>query len=152
MLKRPKPLPNLVEPAHQRGAVMSVLAWSAASVAVLAMAVAACSQQVDNGGQTKTVGQKLDQAITTTSNAAASASKDVAASVSSAETAIKDVAKDAKTGTQDAAKAVVASVDDAAIVVSITASFAKDSELSAIKIDVDSKNGMVSLYGDRQKR
>ncbi len=38
-------------------------------------------------------------------------------------------------------------VDDIAITASISAAFAKDSDLSAIRIDVDTKNGVVSLMG-----
>jgi osmotically-inducible protein OsmY len=38
-------------------------------------------------------------------------------------------------------------IDDVAITASVSAGFAKDADLSAIKIDVDTKSGMVTLYG-----
>ena len=38
-------------------------------------------------------------------------------------------------------------VDDMAITASVASGLAKDAELSAIKIDVDTKNGKVTLYG-----
>ena len=44
-------------------------------------------------------------------------------------------------------QAVSAGVDDLAITASIAAGFAKDADLSAIKIDVDTKKGAVSLIG-----
>ena len=45
------------------------------------------------------------------------------------------------------AQAMGKGVDDMAITASISAGFAKDADLSAIKIDVDTKNGVVSLMG-----
>jgi osmotically-inducible protein OsmY len=38
-------------------------------------------------------------------------------------------------------------VDDASITAKVNASLAKDKELSAIKIDVDTQNGVVTLSG-----
>jgi hyperosmotically inducible protein len=42
---------------------------------------------------------------------------------------------------------VSATVDDAAITASVSAGLAKDPDLSAIKINVDTKGGAVSLKG-----
>ena len=53
---------------------------------------------------------------------------------------LKDAAK-------SAGAAMSASVDDAAITSSVSAGLAKDPDLSAIKIDVDTKGGVVSLKG-----
>lgn len=44
-------------------------------------------------------------------------------------------------------QAISNTVDDIAITASISAGLGKDAELSAIKIDVDTKNGVVSLTG-----
>lgn len=44
-------------------------------------------------------------------------------------------------------RTVGAAIDDAKIVTAVNAELVKDTELSAFKIDVDSKNGMVSLNG-----
>lgn len=51
------------------------------------------------------------------------------------------------TTSASASQAMGNSVDDMAITASISAGFAKDADLSAIKIDVDTKNGVVSLVG-----
>ncbi|MNT20998.1 Osmotically-inducible protein Y precursor [compost metagenome] len=54
---------------------------------------------------------------------------------------------DVKEAAKDATAAVTATVDDAAITASVSAGLAKDPDLSAIKIDVDTKGGAVSLKG-----
>jgi hyperosmotically inducible protein len=41
----------------------------------------------------------------------------------------------------------VGMIDDAQIVTKVNAALAADTDLSALKIDVDSKNGMVTLKG-----
>jgi len=48
---------------------------------------------------------------------------------------------------KNATNAMVSSVDDAAITASVSAAIMKDSELSATRIDVDTKGGAVSLRG-----
>ena len=53
----------------------------------------------------------------------------------------------AKEAVKDAGAAVSATVDDAAITASVSAGLAKDPDLSAIKINVDTKGGAVSLKG-----
>ncbi len=52
-----------------------------------------------------------------------------------------------KEAVKDAGTAVANTVDDAAITAAISAGLAKDPDLSAIKIDVDTKAGAVSLQG-----
>ena len=68
--------------------------------------------------------------------------------------ASKDVDK-MKTDLSDGTDAVSIKVHDAAITASVNASLAKDPELSALKIDVDTSNGTVYLSGiapDRDAR
>lgn len=60
---------------------------------------------------------------------------------------VKEEAQKAEVSGQKAADSVAGSVDDMAITASISAAFAKDSDLSAIRIDVDTKNGNVTLSG-----
>jgi osmotically-inducible protein OsmY len=52
-----------------------------------------------------------------------------------------------KEAAKEAGAAVSATVDDAAITASVSAGLAKDPDLSAIKINVDTKAGAVSLKG-----
>ena len=89
--------------------------------ALLALTLAACNKP----GDSTTTGEKVDGAMAKTEQAAA----------------------DAKAKTMDAGSAVADKVDDATITASVNAGLAKDSELSAIKIDVDTKGGAVVLNG-----
>ncbi|AGU51346.1 putative periplasmic phospholipid-binding protein [Variovorax paradoxus B4] len=125
-------------------AMPSSRAWFAVLLAGAALTLAAC----DNAGN-RTAGEKLDSAIAKTEKAAdtaaaktAEALKDAKAKVDASSTAaeVKDAAK-------SAGAAVSATVDDAAITASVSAGLAKDPDLSAIKIDVDTKGGVVSLKG-----
>ena len=52
-----------------------------------------------------------------------------------------------KNAIKNAGSAAVSSVDDAAITLSVTKALAKDTELSAGRIDVDTKDGVVRLAG-----
>ena len=85
-----------------------------------AMALGACSK-ADN----ETVGQKVDSAIAKTEQAGA----------------------DAKAKSESAAASVAGAVDDASITAAVSTGLAKDPDLSAIKIDVDTKGGQVTLSG-----
>lgn len=61
-------------------------------------------------------------------------------------TAIASTNADTNTSARTS-QAIGNSVDDIAITASVSAGLAKDADLSAIKIDVDTKNGAVSLTG-----
>lgn len=84
---------------------------------MLALALAACGD--------KTAGQKADSAMAKTEQAAS----------------------DAKAKTVETGGAIADKIDDASITAAVSAGLAKDSELSAIKIDVDTKAGKVMLNG-----
>jgi hyperosmotically inducible protein len=98
--------------------MMKTLTLCAISAAMLALA--GCNR---NDGTT--VGQKLDSAVSRTEQGAADASK-----------AVKEKTAD-----------VAQSVNDATITAAINADLAKDSELSALRINVDTHDGKVALYG-----
>jgi osmotically-inducible protein OsmY len=87
----------------------------------LLMGLAACNKQ----GEDRTVGQQVDSAINKTEQAAKQASQEA----------------------KDGAAVVAEKLDDASITASVSAGLAKDPELSAIKINVDTKNGVVNLQG-----
>jgi osmotically-inducible protein OsmY len=91
-----------------------------AGAAAVALSLAAC-----NKAEEPTVGQRVDGVIADAKDATQKASQ---------------------TGTQ-AADAVKAGVTDAAITAKINAALAADDKLSAIKIDVDTSNGRVTLNG-----
>ncbi len=102
-----------------------------ASVIALMFALGACSKADD-----QTAGQKLDTAIAKTEDKAAEIKADV-----------KDAAADAKVASSEAATTIGEKIDDAAITAQVNASFAKDPDLSAIRINVDTKDGAVTLVG-----
>lgn len=104
------------------------------AVSALAFGLAACNKAGEDG---QTAGQKLDSAIANTEKAADNA----AANASNAATNAADAAK-------DAGNAVAAAADSASITAAVNAGLIKDTELSAIKIDVDTKDGIVTLTGE----
>lgn len=99
-------------------------ACAAALMTVCALTLAACDK-ADN----QTVGEKVD------------------AAAPAAEASLKQGANDARDAIKDAGAAIAGSVDDATITAQVSAGLAKDPDLSAIKIDVDTKAGVVSLKG-----
>lgn len=92
----------------------------ACSVAVL-LALTACNK-ADDG---KTVGQSIDSGIAKTEKAA----KDAQATGSQASTTMGE------------------KIDDVTITATVSTGLAKDPDLSAIKINVDTKDGVVTLNG-----
>lgn len=113
------------------GAVRHRLAAAACSVAIL-LGLAACNK-ADDG---KTVGQSIDSGIAKTEQAAKDAGN-----------AIKDATRDAQISGSQASATMGEKIDDAVITASVNASLAKDPDLSAIKINVDTKDGVVTLNG-----
>ncbi|MGJ7529519.1 BON domain-containing protein [Variovorax sp. GB1P17] len=125
--------------------------WLAVLVAGAALTLAACDKS-DN----RTAGEKLDSAVAKTEQAADTAAakteqalKDAKAKADASGTTadVKEGMANAKEAIKDAGAAVSATVDDAAITASVSAGLAKDPDLSAIKINVDTKGGAVSLKG-----
>lgn len=128
--------------SHTSPASLAVIALSLATMLILP----ACGKK-DEAASDKTVGQKLDAAITKTEIAATEAKAKAEASMAKAGESLKSDAQKAETSGQKTVESVAATLDDAAITASISAELAKDADLSAIKIDVDTKNGKVTLYG-----
>jgi hyperosmotically inducible periplasmic protein len=109
-----------------------------------ALALAACDN-ADN----RTAGQQLDSAIAKTEQAAETAAAKTAEALRDAKEKVdaSGTTAEVKDAAKDAGAAVSATVDDAAITASVSAGLARDPDLSAIKIDVDTKAGVVSLKG-----
>jgi hyperosmotically inducible periplasmic protein len=113
------------------GAARRPVAAAVCSIAVL-LALAACGKNDDG----KTVGQSVDSGIAKTEQAAKDAGN-----------AMKDATKDAQASGSQASASMGEKIDDAMITTSVNASLAKDPDLSAIKINVDTKDGVVTLNG-----
>ena len=105
-----------------------------AAAVLMAFSLAGCNRNAGDDG--RTVGQKVDSAIERTETAADNA-KDEAGRA----------ANDIRTDTRNVANEASDKVADAAITASVNADLAKDSDLSALKIDVDTSNGHVTLHG-----
>lgn len=103
-----------------------------ASAVALTLGLAACDR---NSGE-QTAGQKLDAAVAKTEQVAADAQKKM-----------EVAANEASAATRSAAANAAAVMDDAGITAKVSAGLAKDQELSAVKIDVDTRNGIVTLNG-----
>ena len=94
------------------------------AASALTLGLVACGERVDTAGTQPvqptepTVGQRMDSATERTANAAG-----------------------------NMADKVERKVDDAAITASVNASLAKDPDLSAMKINVDTRSGVVTLNG-----
>ena len=67
--------------------------------------------------------------------------------VAASEPALRDGAANVKDAARETGAAVAGTVDDVSITASVSSSLAKDPALSATRIDVDTKNGVVMLQG-----
>jgi osmotically-inducible protein OsmY len=126
-------------------------AWLVVLAAGATLALAACDKS-DN----RSAGEKLDSAVAKTEQAAQTAATKTGEAVREAKAKVdasgttaevKDGMANVKEAAKDAGAAVSATVDDAAVTASVSAGLAKDPDLSAIKINVDTKAGAVSLKG-----
>ena len=96
------------------------------------LALGACGQRTDD----QTVGQKVDSGVAKTEQAAAETGA-----------AMKDAGNRAETAVMGAAADTKSVVTDAEITAKVNAGLAADKDLSAIKINVDTKDGIVTLNG-----
>ncbi len=122
---------------HPTHRVASLLAVSA-----LALGLAACGKTEE-----PTVGQRLDSAVEKTGQATADARAKAEAAMQSAETKMEQGAASAEATAKQAAGAAKGAIDDAAITAQVNAGLARDPDLSAVKINVDTVNGKVTLNG-----
>ena len=105
----------------------------AAVTAALALtALAACNRPADD----RTAGERVDSAIAKTERKANAVEQDAKTATANAGQAAERAAND-----------VSDKVKDAAITTAVNAKLAQDKGLSALRIDVDTVNGRVSLRG-----
>lgn len=110
---------------------------------ILLAALGACSKT----GDTKTAGEKVDSAVAKTEQAATDAKNKVESSLATAGDAMKRDAQKAEDSSRTMANSVSTKVDDLTITATVSAELARDPDLSAIKISVDTKDGNVVLNG-----
>lgn len=108
-----------------------------------AFALGACSRQDDG----RSAGQKVDDTVARVEQKADQAKAEVDAAAADAKASARDATADAKVAAANAGDKVAAAVNDATITTTVNAELAKDSTLSALKIDVDTSQGHVALRG-----
>jgi osmotically-inducible protein OsmY len=101
------------------------------AVAALGLTLAACGER-----QEPTVGQQIDRALEKTEQAAQQGAEQA-----------RHVADSAMKDARQAGEKAAAVVDDAAITASVAAGLAKDPDLSALRVDVQTQGGVVTLKG-----
>lgn len=111
------------------------------AVSAMAFGLAAC------GKSEETAGQKLDSAVEKSQQAAQSAGQKIDNAVSSASAKIEEGAAKVESATHNAMNQAGAVLDDTGITAQIKADLIKEPEISALKIDVDTKSGAVTLTG-----
>ena len=120
----------------------------------LALVLSACNKPDDH----QTPGQKLDSAIGKTEQAAAEAKLKTEQSgaemkakaedtFAKAGAALKNATESAESSAKVAASKAIEKMDDMAITTAISAALVKDPEIRVFKINVDTKDGAVTLNG-----
>ncbi|WP_027996252.1 BON domain-containing protein [Simplicispira psychrophila] len=117
-----------------------IVGWLA--VSALALGLAACDKMKE-----PTAGERLDSAVDKTQRAAENAKVDAERALSSAQTKTEAVAHDAAQAAREAGNSSMELMDDVSITARVSAGLAQDSALSALRIDVDTSNGVVTLKG-----
>jgi osmotically-inducible protein OsmY len=124
---------------------------TALAVAFGCLALAACDRAPDGTAATtvdSTVGQKVDRALAQTKEELARAGENVKPALERAGESIERGAQQVKPTLERAGdKIKEAAGSDAAITASIKADYLKDPDLSVFKIDVDTRDGVVTLNG-----
>lgn len=105
-------------------------------IATLSAAALFACERTDAPG---TVGEKIDRALDTTQKKLAAAGDKIAQQTDRAVSTMKQKSAEHPSGDNRVA--------DAAITASIKADLIKDPDLSVLKIDVDTKDGVVALNG-----
>ncbi|MDP3288108.1 MAG: BON domain-containing protein, partial [Methyloversatilis sp.] len=126
----------------QRRALMTP-AFRLATAAALALTLAACGQP----DQDATIGQKLDTAIAATEKKADELGERAEAAADRAQVNAAEATRDARVSAGETTSQMGDFIDDAAITAAVSARLAGDPDLSAIKIDVDTRDGKVTLSG-----
>ena len=115
--------------------------WSMTTVALALLS--ACGKPDDN----KTVGQKVDAAIAKSEKAAAETKVKTESAIANASSALKEAAQKVEISSKSIAQKAEAKFDDVTITANIKAEIARDIELSAFKLNVDTVNGAVVIKG-----
>ena len=112
-------------------------------IPVLLAALSACGKK----DESQTVGQKLDVVVSKTEQAALEAKAKTESLMAKAGESMKSEVEKAKAVGKTTAESVTTNIGDSVITASVLAEFARDTEINAMKINVETKNGTVTLNG-----
>jgi hyperosmotically inducible periplasmic protein len=118
-------------------------ALASAGAVALVLGTAACGKSDDG----RTAGQKVDSAIAKTEQAAAEAKARAESGMAKAGDAMKDAAGKAEATGQSTTAKLGQQANDLTITASVKARLAKEPDLNATGINVDTSNGVVTLSG-----
>jgi len=120
------------------------MGWLLVLVSAAALTLSGCDRN-DN----RTAGERVDDAVAKTERAADQAAARTEQMAKEARDRIdaSDTASRVSDAAKDAGRAIAAAADDATITAAVNAGLAKDPDLSAVKIDVDTSAGKVTLRG-----
>jgi osmotically-inducible protein OsmY len=123
---------------------MKTIFLTALTVVFVGLAITACDDRSD-----RTVGQKLDSALQRTKEELANAGDKIAQQTDRAAGHVKEKTANAQAqaNANGSAEGVKRAASDTAITASIKTDFLKDPDLSILKIDVDTREGVVTLNG-----
>lgn len=116
---------------------------TAITVAAALFSLAAC----DRSGEQPTAGERVGSAVTLAGQTTESARNGIRQEVAEAREDATRATADLKERAAVAAETVTDKLQDATITAAVNAELAKDAKLSALKIDVDTISGKVSLKG-----
>ena len=136
------PSQESLSPSATRRPVAAAIVTAVVAAFTLPLLVA-CGEQ----DSTQTIGQRLDAAVAKTGQTATQATESAKEAVDQARTAMLDSVEGAKQSAERVNDTLARDSDDVAITASVSAGLLKDPDLSALKIDVDTRNGVVSMYG-----
>lgn len=120
--------------------IHTTFAAIAGSVALLTLAACDRETTAQARKQAESVGQKVDQALDRTQEKLAAAGEKTQQRLAEAGDRLQPKL-------EAAGERIAAAGDDAAITASIKTDFLKDPDLSVLKIDVDTRDGVVTLNG-----
>lgn len=132
------------QPPYITSAGSSRRPWALAALTLgTVLALSACGK-ADDG---QTVGQKVDAALQKTEQAAEQAKAKTETALANAGVAMKEATQKGEASGKEMVSKAEDKLDDLSITASVTAGLAKDADLSALKINVDTRNGVVMLKG-----
>lgn len=112
--------------------------------------LAACNRH--EAADDRTAGQKLDAAMASARQEGREARAEAGQQMDRAGERLREATADARAAGSEAANRAAEAVDDATLTARVNAALAKDSQLSALKIDVDTQDGHVALRGQAPNR